>query len=147
MENRNQYFTERMFGWFYYYSSEQNKYDTEKCGKWMCFFTDQEFANDICKKAMNEKICCECKCTDMETTKKPTGVICFYLNGDDLENHKKVISFMLDNSLVRKTKTGKLYNMSFKFDRQTRAKEYGESFKGEIKLENFLNLETGDWII
>lgn len=76
----------------------------------------------------------------------PTGVICFYLNGDDIENHKRVIQFMMDNDLIRKTKTGRYYNNSFKFDDQTRAGEYGADFEGKIKLDEFIDLKTGRWI-
>ena len=49
--------------------------------------------------------------------------------------------------MIRKTKTGKLYNISFKLDNQTRAMEYGDKFKGKITLSDFINLETGEWII
>ena len=45
-----------------------------------------------------------------------------------------------------KTKTGRLYNISFKFDDQTRAGEYGADFKGAIKLAQFIDLNTGEWI-
>ena len=37
------------------------------------------------------------------------------------------IQFFLDNDLIRKKKDGGLYNISFKFDTQTRAGEYGEA--------------------
>lgn len=111
----------------------------------MHFFDDQDFAMAICEKAIEERVCYECKCTDMATTGSLTGVICFYLNGDDMENHRRVIQFMLDNQLIRKTNAGRLYNISFKFDDQTRAGEYGADFKGVIKLSNFVNLNTGEW--
>ena len=68
------------------------------------------------------------------------------INGDDIENHRRVIRFMMDNELILKTKTGRLYNISFKFDDQTRAGEYGADFKGAIKLAQFIDLNTGEWI-
>jgi hypothetical protein len=58
----------------------------------------------------------------------------------------KVIKFMLDNNLIRKTNSGRLYDESFKFDNQTRAGEYGAGFNATIKLSEFLNLYTGEWI-
>ena len=48
--------------------------------------------------------------------------------------------------MIRKTKKGKLYNISFKHDSQTLAGEYGEDYHPDIKLEEFVNLETGEWI-
>ena len=54
---------------------------------------------------------------------------------------------MLENGLIRKTKTGKLYNISFKFDSETFAGKYkGNGFSGKIKLADFVDLETGEFI-
>lgn len=136
----------RQGGWYWYLSGEEEKLEKHKCGKWMYFFEDQSFAQQICEKTIAEHVCYECKCTDMEVQLVPTGVICFYLNGDDIENHKRVIQFMMDNDLIRKTKTGRYYNNSFKFDDQTRAGEYGADFEGKIKLDEFIDLKTGRWI-
>lgn len=136
----------RKFGWFWFLSGKDMLLDKDKCGKWMYFFDDQTFAQKICQKAIDEGVCYECKCSDLELTEEPRGVICFYLNGDDIENHKRVIQFMIANDLIRKTKTGRFYNMSFKFDSQTRAGEYGADFEGKIKLEQFIDLQTGKWI-
>ena len=132
--------------WFIFLSGEEDKLDRDRCGNWMYFFDNQEYAKDICKKAIEEKVCYECKCTDMEEAGTPTGVLCFYLNGDDIDNHKRVISFMIKNDLIKKTNTWRYYNNSFKFDNQTRAGEYGADFEGKIKLEKFIDLNTGEWL-
>lgn len=136
----------RSNGWCWYITDKAKLLETHKCGKWMIYFNNQDFAMNICEKAIKENICYECKCTDMELTGSISGVICFYLNGDDMECHHKIIKFMLDNKLIRKTKTGRLFNISFKFDDQTRAGQYGDDFSGEIKLSQFINLNTGEWI-
>lgn len=136
----------RQFGWYWYLSGKENILDAHKCGKWMYFFDNQEMAQQICEKAIETGTCYECKCSDLEAQATDTGVICFYLNGDDIENHRRVIQFMIDNDLIRKTKTGRYYNNSFKFDDQTRAGEYGADFEGKIKLSDFINLITGEWI-
>lgn len=137
---------ERILGWCWYFTDKAKLLEAHKCGKWMYFFDDQAFAMDICEKAIAENVCYECKCTDMERTGNDSGVICFYLNGDDIEAHHRVIQFMMGNKLIKKTKTGKFYNISFKFDDQTRAGEYGADFEGKIKLEQFIDLYTGEWI-
>ena len=136
---------ERFGEWYWYLTENTKLLERHKCGKWMYFFRDQKFAMDMCEKAIVENVCYECKCTDMELRGAETGVICFYLNGDDIENHRRVIRFMMDNELIQKTKTGRLYNISFKFDDQTRAGEYGADFKGVIKLAQFMDLNTGEW--
>lgn len=130
----------REFGWVYYIGETADQLDEHKCGKWMYFFNDEEFATKICKEAVEDGIVAESKHSD-----DPEGVCCFYLNGDDLEVHKRVIQFFLDYKLIRRTKTGKLYNISFKFDDQTRAREYGEQFHSDIKLDCFLDLSTAEW--
>lgn len=128
-------------GWIWYIGEQEPHFDKHKCGKWMYFFDDRKFVEEICVKAIREESILECKHTDDET-----GVACFYLEGDDLKAHRKILRFFIDNGLIRRTKTGKLYNIGFKFDDQTRAGEYGGDFKAEIKLEKFINLETGEWI-
>ena len=130
--------------WFFYLSGEEDKLIDHKCGKWMHFFTDQEHAKSICEKAIAEKVCYECKCSDLEAAGETTGVICFYMNGDDIDNHKRIIRFMIENNLIPKTKSGRYYNNSFKFDDQTDSGEYGADFSGKIKLSEFIDLNTGD---
>lgn len=41
----------------------------------------------------------------------PDGASCFYLECDDMESYKKVTQFFMDNDMIQKTKTGKLYNI------------------------------------
>ncbi len=143
----------RLGGWFWYGDNEP----INNCGKWMYFFSNQDFAREMCIKAISEKVVAECKCTDLSTLKEAVshgfnkysgneGVICFYIDGTDNEAHKRVIRFMLNNDLIRKTKNGRYYNISFKFDTQTRNGEYGDDFNGEIKLADFIDLYTGEFV-
>ena len=128
--------------WVYYVNeAEAKKFDDSKVGKWMYFFKDNDFAAKICEKAVADGVVAEAMHSNA-----PDGVCCFYLHFDDKEAHKRRITYFLENGLIRKTKAGKLYNISFKFDDQTRKGEYGDGFVSEIKLANFVNLETGEWI-
>ena len=122
--------------WVYYLTDTEPHFD-----KWMYFFKDRHFVEKICKEAIEKNIVKECKHSNAEG-----GVSCFYLNDDDIEGHKRVIDFFLKNNLIEKTKKGKLYNISFKHDTQTRAGEYGKDYQSNINLEKFMNLETGEWI-
>lgn len=130
----------RLGGWVFYVGENHESLEEHKCGKWMYFFGDESYADEMCRKAVENEVCVEAKHSDAVE-----GVCCFYLNGDDISAHKRVIQFFIDNNLIRKTKAGKLYNISFKFDDQTRAGEYGGDFKGEIKLEQFIDLQSGEW--
>jgi len=132
-------------GWVFYFSDPGNldpQLDPQKVGKWMCFFSDRKFISRICEESINQKIVQESKHKDQND-----GVACFYSNFDDVDSHKRIIQFFLENNLIRKTKEGKLYDISFKLDRQTRDGEYGDAFHSEIKLSKFVNLHTGEWIV
>lgn len=134
--------------WSFYIDTElAPELDEHRCGKWMFFFNDIEFAEEICRKAALGRVVAECKHSSSEIlAKKRSGVACFYLNSDDDETHRRVIAFMLEHNLIRKTKSGKLYNIGFKLDDQTRAGEYGGDFKAQIKLDDFVNLDSGEFL-
>ena len=133
-------------GWIYFASEDIDQLDDEKSGKWMHWFKDQAFAVEICRKAMSEGVCIECKCLDLSATKATKGVICFYANGDDVKAHKRIITFMLKNDLIPKTNENRLFNISFKFDSQTRAGEYGKTFESKLSLDQFVDLHSHKWV-
>ena len=131
---------ERFMGWYWYSTDKAYLLEPHKCGKWMYFFNDKTFAASICQKAVEGGVVQEAKHSNAER-----GVACFYIEYDDVQAHKRVLQFMLENNLIQKTKAGKLFNISFKLDDQTRAGEYGADFKSEIKLADFIDLYTGEW--
>ena len=52
--------------------------DRSKCGKWMFFFSDIEFAKEICREAVLSKVVAECKHSSPEAfVKSGSGVVCF----------------------------------------------------------------------
>lgn len=134
--------------WVFYINNETAPTLVDKkCGKWMFFFKDVSFAEDICTKAILEGAIAECKHTSAGFLEDAhQGVVCFYLNIDDAPGHHRILEFMLSNGMIPKTKKGKLHNISFKLDDQTRAGEYGKSFNAKTKLEDFVNLETGEFL-
>lgn len=131
----------RFGGWIFYLQNKP-QFDGAKVGKWMYFFDDKDFVAKICKKAVENNIVKEAKHTDDES-----GVACFYLHCDDVDGHKLVLSYFLENDLIKRTKKGRLYNISFKLDTQTSAGEYGDDYKSNITLSKFINLDNGEWII
>lgn len=139
-------------GWEFYVDTERkNELDTDKSGKWMYFFDSTEegiaFAKKVCLEIVNSGVAIEAKHTDEDIVRiSGSGVCCFYCDGANIEAHKKIIDFMIKNEMIRKTKTGKLFNISFKYDTQTRGNQYGSEFESQIKLKNFVNLETGEWL-
>lgn len=134
-------------GWVYYVEGQSHLKD-DTAGKWMFFFEPgDETPAKLCQKAVESGVVGIAKHTDDDVAKlKGSGVTCFYLNIDDRDAHKKVINFFLEHNLIQKTKTGKLYNISFKLNNQTRAGEYGNDFKSKLTLDQLVDLHTGEWI-
>ena len=130
--------------WVLYSSKQVSVPDTS--GKWMYFFDDQSIAEKLCKQAIDENIVDICKHTDLTASGTPEGVICFYADGSNKGEVSRIVRWMVTNNLVRRTKAGKLYNISFKFDDQTRAGEYGAGYEGQIKLADIMDLTTGEFL-
>ena len=130
----------RQSGWVYYIADDAGL-DPNKCGKWMYFFANRAFVAGVCERAVSTGVVVEAKHSDA-----PRGVACFYMKVDDCPAHRRVITYFLENGLVQRTKTGRLYDISFKLDTQTIAGQYGPDFHSAIKLSTFLDLTTGDWI-
>ena len=133
-------------GWYRYLSKTAVRPGPLVSGKWMYFFKDQKQARQICEKAILERVCPECKYRDMQYTDTREGLLCFYIDGTDMDAHRRVLTFMLENGLIPKTKNNRFSNISFKFNSQTRAGEYGTDFKADITLSQFLDLNTGEWL-
>ena len=131
-------------GWRFFIGDDSG-FVKEKVGKWMYFFRDEEgrqFTEQCCREAVEQEIVWEAKCSEGNE-----GVACFYLNIDDVERHKQILQYFLDHDMIRRTKTGKLYNISFKLDDQTRVGAYGDDFRAELKLGDLLDLNTGKWLV
>lgn len=135
-----------------YYIGENVEFDEHKIGKWMYFFKindNLERVDNICSEAVKKGIVQESKHTNFDIIKinpsTKSGVCCFYLNCDDIEGHKRVIKYFMEHNMIQQTKSGRYHNISFKLDDQTRAAQYGTDFKGIIKLEQFIDLNTGEW--
>ena len=127
--------------WIYYKGTQSYEFKAEKIGKWMYFFDNKNFVANVCEEAVKNNIVASAKHSN-----KQNGVACFYLNCDDTEAHRKIISFFIENNLIQKTKTGRFYNIPFKLDTQTQTGQYGKDFSSDIKLSQFINLDSGEWL-
>lgn len=138
-----------------FYISDNVSLEPEKTGKWMYFFNgdaDIDYISKLCSDAVEQGIVDKAKHTNPDTLglnphgTSDSGVCCFYLNYDDIEGHKRILTYFLENQMIKRTKAGKLYNISFKLDNQTKQGEYGSDFTGVLKLADFVDLNTGEWI-
>ena len=127
-------------GWIYYASENKKEVSANDSGKWMYFFENRAFVESVCIKAIKENAITVVKHTDGND-----GVACFYLDRNDISGHKKIIKFFIDNNLICRTKSGRLYNIPFKLDSQTKNGDYGNNFVPKITLSDFIDLYTGEW--
>lgn len=129
-----------------YYTGNQSNLDAHKMGKWMYFFDGLDAskrAAQLCEKAVDGGLVEESKHTN-----DIKGVACFYLNIDDMDAHKRILSFFLENDMIQRRKNGELYNIGFKLNDQTRAGEYkvNGNFKSTLTLSQLVDMRTGEWL-
>ena len=127
--------------WVAYSQDEPVAVDSERVGKWMYFWADRAVAEDLCRRAVEQGLVISAKHTD-----GPDGVACFYGHIDDMDFHRGILEFFIENNMIRRTAKGALYNISFKLDDQTRAGLYGSDFSGALKLSSLVDLKTGAWL-
>ena len=125
------------------------EFDQRKSGKWMSRFSEDRFewAKEITENAVLRGICKEAKCSLPQRIHEYGGIGTIILYGeiDDFDFHKSCTQYMIENNMIQKTKKGRLYNIGFKLDEQTREGQYGKEFLAELKLEDIRSLDTGEW--
>ena len=127
--------------WDRYQADEIPEHYRNKTGKWMLYLNDAFLADRVCQKAIEQGIVYSCKhLLDLDE-----GPTCFYCEFDDEEAHKRIIQFMIENRLIDRRQDGRLTNISYKLDQQTRNGEYKETFKAIFKLWDFVDPYTGEW--
>ncbi|MGG3912212.1 hypothetical protein [Peribacillus simplex] len=143
----------RVGGWCYYgINTAQSPAfkETDNVGKFMTF-RQGDFSNEMQElilKAIKQGITPLIKHTDLDTldfnprSKDGSWVIVWY-STDEEKALKGLAKFLIDHGLVAKTKSGRYYNIPFKYDKQTRNGEYGEQFKSSISLKDLIDLNTG----
>ncbi|PGX01696.1 hypothetical protein COE40_19200 [Bacillus cereus] len=138
----------RSGGWCWY-GTDTFK-ETDNVGKFMTFVKD-DISNELQElilKAIKQGATTLIKHTDPRTINfnpfvKDGSLAIIWYSTDEEKALKGLAKFLIDNDLVRKTKAGKYFNISFKYDDQTRNGEYGEQFKASISLKDLMDLDTG----
>ncbi|PAE70579.1 hypothetical protein [Bacillus licheniformis] len=145
----------RNLGWCYYgINTTQNPAfkETDRIGK---FTTHRkgDLSNEVQElilKAIKQGVTPLVKHTNIDTldlnprSKDGSWVIIWY-STDEEKALKRLAKFLIDHGFVKKTKSGRYYNISFKYDEQTRNGEYGEQFKPSISLKDLMDLNTGEF--
>ena len=75
-----------------------------------------------------------------------TTVCLLHCNSKDRNAMKDILKYLMATNKIPKTKAGKLYNISYKFNAQSQAGLTGDKFVALIKLEDFVDLYTGEFL-
>ena len=132
--------------WVYYVGEGADDIDRDRCGKWMWSFDDYDLAEELCAKAVEDGVVAEAKHNAYPDPRYDSGICCFYLDGSDEEAHEAILGFFLENDMIPRDGSGRLADIPFKYDWQTRAGLYGDDFVPEMTLSDFIDLGTGEWI-
>ncbi|ANN34851.1 hypothetical protein A9498_26510 [Bacillus thuringiensis serovar coreanensis] len=135
-------------GWCWYGTNTFK--ETDHVGKFMTFVQD-DISNEIQElilKAIKQGVTSLVKHTDPDMLAfnpyaKNGSLAIIWYSTDEEKTLKGLAKFLINHGLVPKTKAGKYYNISFKYDEQTRNGEYGEQFKPSISLKDLMDLNTG----
>lgn len=132
--------------WRYFINNEFTDIERKYVGKWMYFFDfkDRNRYVTLVKDAVASGSVRMAKLSFNESSPRnpKQGVICFYVDGRDIVAQKRCLQFMLTHDLISHKQNGDLYNISFKFDNQTLAGQYGSDFKASLKLADIMDLHT-----
>ncbi|MGD7006998.1 hypothetical protein [Metabacillus sp. 84] len=140
----------KMGGWCWYGTNTFR--ETDNVGKFMTF-VQEDISNEtqeLILKAIKQGVTPLVKHTDPDMLAfnpfaKDGSLVIIWYSTDDEKALKGVAKFLVDNGLVPKTKAGKYYNISFKYDEQTRNGKYGDQFKPSISLKDLMDLNTGEF--
>ncbi|PEE42842.1 hypothetical protein [Bacillus pseudomycoides] len=140
----------RIGGWCWYGTNTFK--ETDNVGKFMTYVPDDisDEMQALILKAIKQGATPFVKHTDPDTLAfnpyaKNGSLAIIWYSTDEEKNLKALAKFLVDNDLVPKTKAGKYWKLSFKYDEQTRNGEYGEQFKPSITLEDLMDLNTGEF--
>ncbi|QHX36566.1 hypothetical protein [Spiroplasma sp. BIUS-1] len=131
--------------WVYYETKKMQKLE-KNVGKWIIGYNlkDSEWAISLCTKVIENEIISSVKHTNPNVENfYNSGVICFYLELEDKEGHRRLLDFLIKNKAISINKNGLYKNIAFKQDEQTSKNEYGEDFKASLNLKDFVDLNTG----
>ncbi|WOO87901.1 hypothetical protein RZE82_02950 [Mollicutes bacterium LVI A0039] len=133
--------------WKFYMNSDLKNETIQNSGKWMYFFRleDVDFVEKICRESVECSVVSSAKHTSKESS-SATGVACFYIDGQNEEQHKDVLNYFLTKNLIPRNKNGNYRNIAFKFDVETRRGNYKDTFEAKLNLSDFVNVKTGEFI-
>ena len=142
----------KMGGWCWYGTNTFR--ETDNVGKFMTFVQD-DISNEMQElilKAIKKGVTPLVKHTDPDKLAfnpyaKDGSLAIIWYSTDEEKALKGLAKFLIDHGLVAKTKSGRYYNISFKYDKQTRNGEYGEQFNSSISLKDLMDLNTGEFYL
>ena len=131
--------------WTHYFDKDKEYvFKEDQCGSWQYNFNASKNqlnrVKKLCEEAVLNGVAVEVKFTNEDAMfLKGKGKCCFYCNGDDMDAHKKILAFFIDNNMVMKDNFGNIRNMAFCYDSTAQKRPKGSV---PVQMGDFFNLKT-----
>ena len=123
-------------------------------GEWLVFFSKPhyDYIKQKCYESVEVQLVKRAKHTSWDTVNLTGhGLLAFKMESNDIQiinnqiiapRHQLLLTWMIQNSLISKTKTGNYTNIRFKVKSDGKGTHNGPDWNG-FTLSNFINLKTG----
>ena len=125
---------------------ELNPHYSEFDGFWQ-IYAPNEFTEDLIQYLVDAIEYGALDSGRVDTSYQRESTVCLlHCNSKDRNAMKDILKYLLATNKIPKTQAGKLYNISYKFNAQSQAGLTGDRFVALIKLEDYVDLYTGEFL-
>lgn len=125
---------------------ELNPHYSEFDGFWQ-IYAPNEFTEDLIQYLVDAITADALESGRVDTSYQRESTVCLlHCNSKDHNAMKDILKHLIATNKIPKTQAGKLYNISYKFNAQSQAGLTGDKFVALIKLEDFVDLYTGEFL-
>ena len=125
---------------------ELNPHYSEFDGFWQ-IYAPNEFTEDLIQYLVDAIEYGALDSGRVDTSYQRESTVCLlHCNSKDHNAMKGILKYLIATNKIPKTQVGKLYNISYKFNTQSQAGLTGDKFVALIKLEDYVDLYTGEFL-
>lgn len=125
---------------------ELNPHYSEFDGFWQ-IYAPNEFTEDLIQYLVDAITADALESGRVDTSYQRESTVCLlHCNSKDRNAMKDILKYLMTTNKIPKTQAGKLYNISYKFNAQSQAGLTGDKFVALIKLEDYVDLHTGEFL-
>lgn len=124
--------------WVYYTADNFKSFLGNSFGKWMFYFDNPDYAEQICTVAVRDGVTKRAKHANASQ-----GIGGFYTTADNYTEHRTIIAYMLRNNLIRRAANGKYFDIAFKYELADDEASTPTLPRTSLRLSDFIDLSDG----